>query len=78
MALLLSYLPVSYEQPTSSLLSATGKPAAFHSGSPSSSLRALKPELAELGDGLERQHAVGAAAVGDDLGLAVELGQLRA
>src|SRR5688500_9105207 len=33
-------------------------------------------ELAELGDRFEGQNAVGSSAVGYDLGLAVELGQL--
>jgi hypothetical protein len=33
----------------------------------------LEPQLAELGNGLERQHAVGTAAVGDNLGLGVQL-----
>ena len=44
-----------------------GRPAAFHSGKPSSSRRTLKPARAKLRDGFERQNAVRASAIGDDL-----------
>ena len=53
----------------------TARPAACHSGSPSSSRRAAEALLAQQGHGLVGEGAVGAAAVGDDLPVSGQLGQ---
>ena len=53
----------------------TGRPAAFHSGKPSSNRRTLKPCARKRRDGLERQNAVRSPAIGDDFLLAGQLGK---
>jgi hypothetical protein len=49
-----------------------GRPAAFHSGYPSASRRALKPRAQHL-NRIKRQDTPRAAAIGDDLGFRSEV-----
>ena len=72
-----SPLPTSGWTPYGELPITTGSPAARHSGKPSSNRRALKPRVAQRRNRLVGQHAVGTAAVGDDLLRGVEFGKPR-